>query len=119
MTRSKYFNVAQIVVAPTQVLLLAVSVGILYSLDVNASDDNKNWGISVVTAFVSALSVVFSLPWFILEKRRPGLAIPPGMNIVKAGLWQWWRTGSQVWRLKQTLFYLIGESRVDRCMITH
>ncbi|MCJ1463328.1 hypothetical protein MMC07_001935 [Pseudocyphellaria aurata] len=108
LTRSKYFNVAQIVVAPTQVLLLAVSVGILYSLDINKSDVNKNWGISVIIAFASAVSVAFSLPWFILEKRRPGLAVPAGMNIVKAGLWQWWRTGSQVWRLKQTLFYLIG-----------
>ncbi len=30
------------------------------------------------------------------------------MNIVLAGFWQLWRAFSQVWQLKQSLFYLIG-----------
>lgn len=30
------------------------------------------------------------------------------MNIVVAGFWQLWRAFTQVWQLKQSLFYLIG-----------
>lgn len=112
MTRSRYFNLTGIAGALVQVVIIALCVGILHALNVNASDANNNWGISVIIAFVSGLCVLFSLPWFIMEKRRPGQTIPAGMNIVSAGLWQWWRTASQTWRLKQTLFYLIGVSRI-------
>ncbi|MCJ1263363.1 hypothetical protein MMC22_003233 [Lobaria immixta] len=108
MIRSKYLNIAMYVCSPAQVLILAVCVGILYALNVNANGANSNWGISVILAFLSGLCALFSLPWFIMEKRRPGQTLPAGMSIVRAGLWQWWRTASQVWRLKQTLFYLIG-----------
>lgn len=111
MTRSKYLNIATYVIGPAQVLILAVCIGILYALNVDASNANKNRGLSVTIAFISGLCALFSLPWFIMEKRRPGQSLPAGMNILMAGLWQWWRTASQVWRLKQTLCYLIGASR--------
>ena len=114
MIRSKYLNIAMYACSPAQVLILAVCVGILYALNVNANEANNSWGISVILAFLSGLCVLFSLPWFIMEKRRPGQTLPAGMSIVRAGLWQWWRTASQVWRLKQTLFYLIGISRIRR-----
>jgi len=46
------------------------------------------------------------MPWFVLEKRRPGQ--DPGMNIVLAGFWQLWRAVTRIWELKQSLYYLIG-----------
>ena len=110
LTRSRYLNVATYTVAPAQVLFLAVSVGILYALNANASIANNSWGLSAVIAFISGLCVLFTLPWFVMEKRRPGQTLPAGMNIFRAGLWQWGRAASHIWKLKQTLLYLIGGS---------
>lgn len=67
---------------------------------------NNNWGLSVLIAFATGVWLLVSIPWFVLEKRRPG--IDPGMNIVIAGFWQLWRALTQIWHLKQSLFYLIG-----------
>lgn len=109
MSRSKMYNIPNYIVSPFQVLILAICVIILYRLDANESDAKSDWGVSVVIAFVSALGLVFALPWFVLEKRRPGQTPPANMNIIRAGLWQWRQTASHIWRLKQTLLYLIGE----------
>lgn len=110
MNRSKMYNIPNYVVSPFQVLILAICNMILYRLDAKESDAKSNWGISVIIAFNSALALVFSLPWFVLEKRRPGQTPPANMNIIRAGLWQWGQTASHIWRLKQTLLYLIGKS---------
>jgi hypothetical protein len=52
---------------------------------------------------------VFAAPWFIIEKRRPGLPCPGNMNIIQAGLWQLYRASKDIWKLKQSLLYLISE----------
>lgn len=109
MSRSKMFNIPNYVVSPFQVLILAICTIILYRLDANKSDAKNNWSISVLIAFNSALGLIFALPWFVLEKRRPGQTPPANMNIIRAGLWQWRQTASHIWRLKQTLLYLIGQ----------
>lgn len=109
MSRSKMYNIPNYIVSPFQVWILAICVMILYRLDANESDAKSDWGVSVVIAFVSALGLAFALPWFVLEKRRPGQTPPANMNIIRAGLWQWRQTASHIWRLKQTLLYLIGE----------
>ncbi len=108
MSRSKMYNIPNYVTAPCQVLILAVCTIILYQLDSNGSDAKSNWGIAVIIAFDSALALVFALPWFFLEKRRPGQSPPANMSIIRAGLWQWAQTASHIWRLKQSLIYLIG-----------
>lgn len=109
MSRSEMYNIPNYIVSPFQVLILAICVIILYRLDTNESDAKSDWGVSVVIAFVSALGLVFALPWFVLEKRRPGQTPPANMSIIRAGLWQWGQTATHIWRLKQTLLYLIGE----------
>lgn len=109
MSRSKMYNIPNYIVSPFQVLILAICAIILYRLDANMSDAKSNWAVSVIIGFVSALGLVFALPWFVLEKRRPGQTPPANMNIIRAGLWQWGQTASHIWRLKQTLLYLIGE----------
>jgi hypothetical protein len=35
--------------------------------------------------------------------------LPPNMNIVSVGFWQLYRACKQIWRLKQSLLYLVGE----------
>lgn len=48
-----------------------------------------------------------ALPWFILEKRRPGLALPPGTSLLSIGAKQVYVAMSQCLKLKQTFLYLI------------
>ncbi|TKA81396.1 hypothetical protein B0A55_02065 [Friedmanniomyces simplex] len=106
MKRNELSNTAFYIQSLGEIVILAVIVGIMFALHVNASTANNNWGLSVLIAFASGVWLLLAIPWFVLEKRRPGQ--DPGMNIVIAGFWQLWRALTQIWQLKQSLFYLIG-----------
>ncbi|KAK3113140.1 hypothetical protein LTR53_009849 [Teratosphaeriaceae sp. CCFEE 6253] len=106
MKRNELSNVAFYIQSLGEIVILAVIVGVMFGLKVNASAANNNWGLSVLIAFASGVWLLLALPWFLLEKRRPGQ--DPGMNIVIAGFWQLYRALTQIWQLKQSLFYLIG-----------
>lgn len=51
--------------------------------------------------------VLCALPWFIFEKRRPGLKLPPGASFLTIGLKQAYVALRECLRLKQTFLYLI------------
>lgn len=51
--------------------------------------------------------VLCAIPWFIFEKRRPGLALPPGASLVTIGFKQTYVAFRECLRLKQTFLYLI------------
>lgn len=108
MMRNKIFNMAFIMQSAGEIIILAILVGILFALDVNASQANNDWGLSVLIAYCTAVWVVVAIPWFVLEKRRPGQPIPQGLNIITVLPWTLWRAMVQIWQLKQTLLYLIG-----------
>lgn len=108
MERNRISNVAFIVQSAGEIIILAILVGVLFSLDVNASTANNDWGLSVLIAYCTAWWVVLATPWFVLEKRRPGQKIPAGLNIITVLPWTLWRAIVQIWELKQTLLYLIG-----------
>jgi hypothetical protein len=109
MQRNRIQNVAFIVQSAGEILILAVIVGIMWGLNVNASTANNNWGLSVLIAFATGVWLLFAIPLFVIEKRRPGQPLPPNMNIVSVGFWQLYRACKQIWRLKQSLLYLVGE----------
>ncbi|KAI9877012.1 MAG: hypothetical protein M1830_005055 [Pleopsidium flavum] len=106
--RSRLSNMALYVQSVGEIVILAIIVGVLFGVNVNASQENNNWGLSVLIAFATGVWVLLAIPWFVLEKRRPGQTLPPGMNIVMVGVWQLYRAITQIWRLKQSLIYLIG-----------
>ncbi|KAL9051930.1 MAG: hypothetical protein Q9162_005714 [Coniocarpon cinnabarinum] len=106
LMRSRLSNVAFYVQSCAELIILAIIVGIMFSLHVNDGDAQNTWGLSVLIAFASGVWLLVSIPWFVLEKRRPG--IKPKMNIVLAGLLQLWVALSKIWKLKQSLIYLIG-----------
>ena len=110
MQRSRLSNVAFIVQSAGEILILAVIVGIMFGLKVNASQANNDWGLSVLIAFASGVWLLLAIPWFVWEKRRPGQPLPPNRNIVSVGFWQLYRAAMQIWRLKQSLLYLVGQS---------
>lgn len=107
MKRNELSNTAFYIQSVGEIVILAVIVGVMFGVNVNASTAANNWGLSVLIAFASGVWLLLAIPWFALEKRRPGQ--DPGMNIVIAGFWQLWRAITQIWQLKQSLFYLIGE----------
>jgi MFS-type transporter involved in bile tolerance (Atg22 family) len=108
LMRSRLANVAYCIQSLAEVFILAIIIGIMFGLKVKDSDANNNWGLSVIIAFGSAIWLVVSLPWFFLEKRRPGQD-PGKRSIVVAGLWQIWHALKATWKLKQSLIYLIGK----------
>ena len=109
LMRSRLSNVAFYVQSCAELIILAIIVGILFGLHVEDSDAQNTWGLSVLIAFASGVWLLVSIPWFVLEKRRPG--IDPKVNIVLAGILQLWLALTKIWKLKQSLFYLIGISR--------
>ena len=117
MQRSRLSNMAFYIQSCGEVVILAAIVGVLYGVDVRASQANNNYGLSVLISFVTGVWLVLSIPWFFLEKRRPGQCLPPGKNIVMVGFWQLWNAISQIWRLRQSLIYLIGRCpHLDRSL---
>ncbi|KIW15079.1 hypothetical protein PV08_07866 [Exophiala spinifera] len=108
MERNKVYNVAFIMQSAGEIVILAILVGILFALDVDASAANNLWGLSVLIAYATGVWICLAIPWFILEKRRPGQQLPPGMNVISVGFWNIWRALVQIWELKQSLIYLIG-----------
>lgn len=112
MKRSQLANVAFYIQSVGEIFILAVIVGIMFGVDVNASTENNNWGLSVLIAFASGVWLLVAMPWFIFEKRRPGQD-PAPRNIITAGIWQLYNAASQILRLRQSLIYLIGEWRLS------
>ena len=106
--RNEICNMALFSMGFGEIPAIGVGIGLLYGVKSNASTTNNNWGLSVFLAWSSAFWLLMAIPWFILEKRRPGQPLPPGKNIVTAGLWQLRRSVTEIWRLKQSLAYLIG-----------
>lgn len=106
MKRNELSNIAFYIQSVGELVILAIIVGIMFGVNVNASTANNNWGLSVLIAFASGVWLLLSIPWFVLEKKRPGP--DPGMNIIVASFWQLWHAMRQIWQLRQSLCYLIG-----------
>ena len=81
LQRSRLSNMAFYIQSVGEIFILAVIVGVLFGVDVNASQANNNYGLSVLIAFATGVWLLLALPWFILEKRRPGQSLPPNMNM--------------------------------------
>jgi len=98
-------------------------VGILKVLHPEKSTEDNTKAFSVLIAFSGAVwcesglfnfvlfshyfLVICALPWFFLEKRRPGLDLPPGTTILTVGFKQVYAAFRECVRLKQTFLYLI------------
>ena len=91
-----------------ELVIVAIGIGMFKAMRINSTMQNNSWGLSVFMAFSGAAQLALALPWFILEKRRPGLSYPGNMNIIQTGLWHLYRAAKDIWKLRQSLIYLIG-----------
>lgn len=108
MERSRLSNVSFYIQSVGEIFILAIIVGIMYAVHVRRSTQDNNWGLSVLIAFATGVWLLLSLPWFLMEKTRPGMKIPPGLNIVTVGFWQLYEAAGQIWQLKQSVIFLAG-----------
>ena len=108
--RSRLSNVAFYIQSVGEIVILAMIIGVMFGVHVNGhpSDATNNRGLSVLIAFSTACWLVVSIPWFFMEKSRPGLRVPVGQNMLTVGAWQLWEALTQMWRLRQSMIFLVG-----------
>lgn len=94
MQRSRLSNVSFYVQSCGEFVILAMIVGILFGVDVEASQANNTRGLSILIAFATGIWLLLAIPWFALEKRRPGQDVPPKMNMYDTPFLPrlWWLT---------------------------
>ncbi|KAI0303673.1 MFS general substrate transporter [Multifurca ochricompacta] len=107
LTRNRVSNISFAVSSGGEIIVLAIMVGILKALKSDASVENNTKAFSVLIAFSGGVWLLCAIPWFIFEKRRPGLSLPPGMSLATIGFKQTYVALRECLRLKQTFLYLI------------
>ncbi|KAM0751541.1 MFS general substrate transporter [Meredithblackwellia eburnea MCA 4105] len=107
MSRNRLSNIAFTVCSVGELVILALCVAILKGMKSDQSTEQNTKSLSVVTAFSGAVWILLALPWFLLEKTRPGYPIPEGSNIVTAGLKTIWTALKGIRKLPDTLLYLV------------
>ncbi|KAK0204936.1 autophagy-related protein 22-like protein [Desarmillaria ectypa] len=107
LAKNRISNISFAVCSAGEIIILAVMVGILKGLRSEENTENNTKAFSVLIAFSGGVWLLCALPWFILEKRRPGLQLPPGTSIMIVGFKQTYVAFGECLRLKQTFLYLI------------
>ncbi|PCH42077.1 hypothetical protein WOLCODRAFT_137679 [Wolfiporia cocos MD-104 SS10] len=107
LARNRISNVSFTVSSAGEIVVLAVMVAILAGLHPGASTANNTRAFSVLIAFAGGVWLLCALPWFFLEKRRPGLALPPSTSLLTVGFRQTYVAFRECLQLKQTFLYLI------------
>ncbi|KAF8150707.1 MFS general substrate transporter [Crassisporium funariophilum] len=107
ISRNRVSNISFAVCSVGEIIILAVMVGILKGLKAEQSTESNTKAFSVLIAFSGGVWLLCALPWFLLEKRRPGLDLPPGATLLTIGFKQVYIAFKECMRLKQTFTYLI------------
>lgn len=103
MQRNRMSNVSFFVCSAGELVILAVIQGMLAGVHANSDTETNTRALTYVIAFASAAWTLVALPWFLVEKHRPGIPLPKGMNIFTAGLLNAWEAARNVWTLEQSL----------------
>ncbi|PPR02628.1 hypothetical protein CVT24_002199 [Panaeolus cyanescens] len=107
LARNRISNISFAVCSAGEVVILAIMVGILKALHAEATVENNTKAFSVLIAFSGGMWLLCALPWFLFEKRRPGLSLPAGTSLLTIGPKQIAVAFKKCLRLKQTFLYLI------------
>ncbi|KDQ14935.1 hypothetical protein BOTBODRAFT_65877 [Botryobasidium botryosum FD-172 SS1] len=107
LSRNRISNISFTVSSAGEILILAVMIGILKGVKADESVEKNTRAFSILIAFAGAAWFVCALPWFIFEKRRPGLPLPPNTSFFTIGFIQAYQAFRECMKLKQTFLYLI------------
>ncbi|KAJ7649889.1 MFS general substrate transporter [Roridomyces roridus] len=107
LSRNRISNISFTISSLGEIIVLAIMVGILKGIKSDASTENNTKAFSVLIAFSGAVWLLCAIPWFVLEKRRPGLNLPSGTTLLTVGFRQTYVAFRECLRLKQTFLYLV------------
>ncbi|KAL8292309.1 hypothetical protein RQP46_001775 [Phenoliferia psychrophenolica] len=100
-------------------LLSMPAVGIAVGMHATDSTALNEHAYNVIMAYLAAVLFVFCMPWLLLEQTRAPQKLPIGAKMWTVGFQNYWRTAKQIFKLKESLKYLVavillGES-VNTC----
>ncbi|KAF9223902.1 MFS general substrate transporter [Gyrodon lividus] len=107
LSRNRVSNISLTISSVGEIFILVLMVGILEGMKAGDTTENNTRAFSALIAFSGAVWLVCALPWFFIEKRRPGLSLPPGSSLLTIGFRQTYVAIRECLRLKQTFLYLI------------
>ena len=105
LERSTLFNWVNIVGSGTNLVALGVATGVSYKIG-SATTAELLKSYQILLGLWGALTVVCTLPWFVLEQHRPGQKLPDGTGWLLAGPKQVWQAVKCARHLSQIWLYL-------------
>ncbi|SPO23701.1 related to AUT4 - breakdown of autophagic vesicles inside the vacuole [Ustilago trichophora] len=99
-------NMAFTVCSVGELVVLAVIQGMLYGIHADRDERSNTKALSAVVAFSAGIWVICAIPWFVLERHRPGQPLPPRTNYFTAAAMQAYTAAKHLRHLPQTLIYL-------------
>ncbi|TRM55246.1 autophagy-related protein 22-like protein [Schizophyllum amplum] len=88
LSRNRISNLSFTVCSVGEIVVLAIMVGIVKGLKADESTESNTKAFSVLIAFAGGIWLLCAIPWFLIEKRRPGLQMPAGTNLLTVGFKQ-------------------------------
>lgn len=107
MAINRISNIAFAVCSFGELIVLAIMQGMLYGIHADRDTESNTQALSAVVAFSAGVWVLCAIPWFVLEKKRPGQPLPPGTNYFTAAAKQALLAAKHLRHLRQTLIYLV------------
>ncbi|KAG8761940.1 hypothetical protein FRC11_012091 [Ceratobasidium sp. 423] len=107
LSRNRLSNVSFAVCSAGEIILLAIMVGMLKGMHADSSPQANTKAFSALIALSGGFWLLCAIPWFVLERRRPGAKMPPGATLLTIGVLQAWVALRECWKLKQTFLYLL------------
>ncbi|KAK0534398.1 hypothetical protein OC842_002661 [Tilletia horrida] len=104
---NRVVNISFGVQAAGEIVILAFIQAMLSGVHADRDTHHNTIALSACAGFGGATWLLFAMPWFFLEKHRPGQKLPKGYNYLTVAWLQIRLSIKHIWQLKQTLLYLI------------
>ncbi|KAJ4158546.1 uncharacterized protein LMH87_009068 [Akanthomyces muscarius] len=105
--RSKLYNLCNITGSALVVVFYAIAVGISAGIGFDGPKELiKSY--NVLMGYFGALTVIFTVPFFLVQKHRPGQQLPEGTSFWTVGFKQMWSAMRAAKELRQCLLYLLA-----------
>lgn len=105
LTKNHVSDLSYAISAAAAVVTLCINLGILKAINY---DENQLKGYAALMVFTSALWIVFSIPWFFLEQKRPGRPLAKGENYMTVIPKTLWEAMKAIVQLKQAFLCMLA-----------
>ncbi|KAJ3492436.1 hypothetical protein NLG97_g5396 [Lecanicillium saksenae] len=105
--RSKLYNLCNITGSALVVVFYAIAVGISAGVGFDTPQKLIR-SYNVLMGYFGALTVICTVPFFIVQKHRPGQQLPEGTSFWSVGFKQIWSAMKSAKELRQCMLYLLA-----------